>query len=413
MTISGNPTSVYAQSRLPAGWRPQPSENRSGRFRANLGYQVLNPARFDLNKFAAPDNLHNAFQQLVETGGHGAGIDGFGPDDFSDAELRPILRHVSATIVNQSYRPYPARIVEIPKSATKVRTLALQRFTDRAVAKALLNCLTAFWQQRHIARSVWQIYAHLEREIRSRRTYILAIDDIRNCFPTAPLNEVMRWQEHHIHHEELKSLVKRIIRGHEDPGRLIGLDQGSPYSPIAMDVLLHHVLDLQLEARSGSPLQLRYVDNLTYLCGSVSEAASVLSIAKELVEQTGFQLKGEDGEPLDLRDPGHGRKVLGLIPRWQGGHLAISIPDSAYDQLAEGFRLANEATRPSNNAYWRCRGWLQMLGPALTRTVAPTIVGRVTDMARQAGFRNVIHRDLMRIAEAARQSWHRVLRDAG
>ena len=84
------------------------------------------------------------------------------------------------------------RIVTIPKSATKVRTLALQRFTDRVVAKALLNCLTAFWQRRSVTRSVWQVYAQLDREIRRRRAYFLAIDDIKDCFPSAPLDEVMR-----------------------------------------------------------------------------------------------------------------------------------------------------------------------------------------------------------------------------
>lgn len=178
-----------------------------------------------------------------------------------------------------------------------------------------------------------------------------------------------------------------------------------------MGVLLHHVLDIELEARSGNTPLLRYVDNLTFLCNDVSEGTRVLAMARELVGQAGFHLKGEDGEPQDLRDPSYDRIVLGLIPRWQDGHLTLSIPDLAYDHLAEWLRIANQAERPSDNAARRCFGWLQMLGPALTRSAEREVVGRVTDMARQAGFRKLIHQDLLMAAESARKSWHRVLGD--
>lgn len=412
MIISGNPTSAYAQPRLPAGRRTRPSGRQPEQPGEDLGYQVHDPKDFDLLQFANADNLYKAFQQLVEGGGHGAGIDGFGPEEFSDHELRPILRHVSTSLVNETYRPYRVRIVEIPKSPTKVRTLALQRFTDRAVAKALLNCLRGFWNRRTIGYSVWQIYARLEREIRRCRAYVLAIDDIRDCFPHAPLEEVMKWHRRHIYHEGLLKLIERIIGGHDGLNHLIGLYQGSPYSPIAMDVLLHHVLDILLEARSRNTSQFRYVDNLTYLCNDVSEGTRILAMTRELVEQAGFHLKGEEGEPQDLRDPSYDRTVLGLIPRWQCGQLTFSIPEPTFDHLTEGLRFSNKAVKPSDNAAQRCRGWLQMQGPALTRTAAPEVVDRVTDIARQAGFRNVIYKDLIQVAESARKSWHRVLGDA-
>ena len=143
-----------------------------------------------------------------------------------------------------------------------------------------------------------------------------------------------------------------------------------------------------------------------------SEGIRVLALASELVEQSGFHLKGEDGEPQDLRDPSFNRKVLGLIPRWQNGRLAFSIPVASYDDLEQGLRMANAARRPSDSAIRRCRGWLQSLGPALTKSVEREVVGRVIDMARHAGFREVIPQDLLLITESARDSWHRVLGDA-
>ena len=414
MTISGSPTIQYAQPHLrePAQRQPRPRDQRSRHDQEDLGYQIRSAADFELAAFAAPDNLYKAFQQLVEGGGHGAGIDGFGPEDFSDNELWPNLRQLSRSLEEKTYKPYPVRVVKIPKSADKDRTLALQRFTDRAVAKALLTCMTAFWRGRSVMLSTWQIYARLDREIRQRRTYVLALDDIKDCFPSAPLDTIMLWHRHHIQHEGLIHLIETVIRGHEGPDHLIGLEQGSPYSPVAMDLLLHHLLDAELDARSRTTPLFRYVDNLTFLCSDVSEGIRVLALASELVEQSGFHLKGEDGEPQDLRDPSFNRKVLGLIPRWQNGRLAFSIPVASYDDLEQGLRMANAARRPSDSAIRRCRGWLQSLGPALTKSVERDVVGRVIDMARHAGFREVIPQDLLLITESARDSWHRVLGDA-
>lgn len=406
MSTSGSPTSFYARPHL-----QQRTEPRRGN-EPYMAPPVLDD--FELSKLIHADNLYVAFQQLVDDGGHGAGIDGFRPEQYSDHELSPILRQVSNSLRHNEngdfeYRPYPTRRVEIPKSATKVRTLALQRFTDRAVAKALTNCLAPFWKRMITRRGVWQIYAQLDREIRRRQIYVLAIDDIKDCFPNAPRSEVLFWHRRCIDHEVLLNLIERIILGHDGQGQLTGLDQGSPYSPVAVDVLLHHILDIVLEARSRNTPQFRYVDNLTYLCRDVREAANVLSIARELVGRSGFQLKGADGEPQDLRDPSYSRVVLGLTPRWQDGRLSLSIPEKAFDNLAEGLRYANEADRPSDNAPRRCRGWLQSLGPALTNAATPEVVNRVVDMARLEGFRNVTRRDLFTVAQRARGSWHRVL----
>lgn len=387
---------------MPAGRRTRrgnqsPSENGP--------YHLSDPSSFDLVAFSDAKNLQIAFQGLVDGGGHGAGIDGFRPEHFSSTELWPVLRIVSRALKDGTYRPYPTRRVEVPKSATKVRTLSLQKFTDRAVAKALLNCLTPFWKVRINRLDVLQIYAQLEREIRRRRIYVLAIDDIKECFPNTPRGQVMQWHGQYINHPELLRLIERFIWGHDDL-RLIGLDQGSPYSPIAVDVLLHHILDTELEARSRNTPLFRYVDNLTFLCSDVREGTSTLEIARESVERIGYQLKGTDGEPQDLRDPSYDHVLLGLIPRWQDGRLTFSIPETAYSHLAEGLRYANDADNPPENALLRCKGWIGVQGPAFTQAAEREVVGRVTEMALQAGFRSIIFRDLLEVAREARRRWH-------
>lgn len=412
MTVSGSPSLRFARQLIPGGRRDRAVFTSTPDDFDEGGYRVLDPTGFELGKFANADNLSQAFRQLELSGGHGAGIDGFRPEHFSSNELFPIMRQVSRALLDGLYRPYPTREVQIPKGSGKVRRLALQRFTDRAVAKALLNCLKVFWRRRSVTWSTWQIYARLDRAIRRHSIYVLAIDDIRDCFPQAPLDEIMKWHRRYIYDDTLLRLIERIIRGHDGLNHLIGLDQGSPYSPIAMDVLLHHILDAVLEARTRNTPLLRYVDNLTFLCKDVCEAGRTLTIARELVENIGFQLKGADGEPQDLRDPEFNHTVLGLIPRWQNGRLCFSIPEPTFDHLAEGLLYDNEAVKPAENALRRCHGWLQMMGPALTSTQEREIVSRVTDIALRAGYRNIVFWDLLETSRKARGIWHRILRDA-
>ena len=177
-----------------------------------------------------------------------------------------------------------------------------------------------------------------------------------------------------------------------------------------MDVLLHHRLDQVIMTHSRNTLNLRYVDNLLYLCASVSEGRQVLSYAEETLSTAGFTLKHEDGDPRDLRDPTDNRIVLGLIPRWQSGRLTPAIPESAYENLRQGLIMSNEAEKPSENALLRCQGWMYSLGPALTRSDTGTVIDRVIEMALGAGHRNVTREGLREVADEARMKWHWVLR---
>ena len=63
----------------------------------------------------------------------------------------------------------------------------------------------------------------------------------------------------------LLDLIKKIIRCQD--GAEVGLLQGSPYSPTAMEAFLHFQLDLTMDSQTPlTPLLFRYVDNLMFLC---------------------------------------------------------------------------------------------------------------------------------------------------
>lgn len=414
---SGFPTTIYQTPRLPMGRRPRPGEasqvrQRSRRSR-NPGryYTLTNPAQFQLGEFAHVDNLHAAFRKLERDGGHGAGIDGLSFEDFSPGAVFDALRHVSAAILNHQYCPYDTRLARVPKGEGRFRELRLQRVTDRAVAKALQLALTPVWRPRlpRIGRSVMHIFAEMQQVIRERQAYVLAIDDIRDCFPSAPIDGVFDYHRDYISQPDLLWLIEQILRGHEGPLHMIGLDQGSPYSPIAMELLLHACLDTELETRcQGYPLLLRYVDNLTFVCTSEREGQEILQVTEEILAPQGLTLKKQDGIPQDIRDPEFNTTVLGLTPYWQDGQLKFKIPESTYEDLTQGFINAMNQAKPTLTAELVAKGWMEAMGPALTKSVTSEVIDRILTISRRCGFREISQRELRETASKARRRWIRI-----
>jgi len=398
---------------MPAGRRPRPHERTADqdqvrdRRRRSSSYAVLNPNDFQLQRFASVENLMIAFQLLKEEGGQAPGVDRFDFDSFSNREAWGVLRTVSNGILTGSYIPDPVRIVEIPKPSGAMRRLSLQTLPDRTVAKALLLCLDRFFRLRlpRYAQDSVRIFAQMQRTIRERQTFIIAPDDIESCFPNTQIELVIACLRHHITEPALLWLIGSIIRGHEGLRHLIGLDQGSPFSPVAMECVLHHCLDVLLEAAHQGFTLFRYVDNLTFLCNSVREGEEALRMSHEILAESCFRLKGEDGTPQDLRDPGCNKRVLGLIPKWRSGQLEFSIPEKSFEDLYEGLQDCIHHPRPSKAIRWVTNGWTNAVGPALTNKVAPIVVDRIMDITRQIGIREVSRNELLRTAKNARTRW--------
>src|SRR5262249_2266874 len=132
--------------------------------------------------------------------------------------------------------------------------------------------------------------------------------DIKDAFPSVIIADVMADHTDHITKSSklskssksaLLSLIKVVLQG-SDEKKTRGIDQGSPYSPTALNVRLHHALDLGVH-HGHHPLRYwRYADNLIWLCRSVPEGDQALDHLRRLLEPAGFILKGEDGV-TDLR----------------------------------------------------------------------------------------------------------------
>lgn len=382
---------------------------RDNRSRGRQLYSPRNLSRFRLGRFSDVDNLHQAYRMLEEDGGHGAGPDRVTFRDISASEVFAGIRAVSASIREGTYSPFGVRRVRIPKGNGRYRELRLQNLMDRMVSKALHEAIQPWLQQsiRTYGRGSWEIFVAMERQMSRRRAFVLAIDDIRDCFPSAPREATLTCIRERFRQPDLQQLIERIIRGQDDRG-WTGLDQGSPLSPSLMELLLHHFLDTEVENRyHGFPLLLRYVDNLTCVCRSEREGNEILARMGEILNTIGFELKGQDGAPQDVRDPNYGTKVLGMIPRWKSGQLTWIIPEDSFASLEQDLSCLNQEPTTSQNIENSVTGWIQAYGPALTNSVAPRVIDRLMEIMRRNGFRTLPRRKLVRASFKARKAWDR------
>lgn len=377
-------------------------------------YRVTTFPAFDFRRFASQENLMVAFRILRATGGPAPGVDGLTYDDFSPGEMYEVLRAIRRAILDGSYRPHPVRRVRIPQVGRRDRELRLKTIADRTVAKALQLTLCPFWRTRlpGIGRGVWEALARIERIMLDRAWFILATDDIRDAFPSARLADVMADHHQHIGDADLLRLIEAIIRGHDGLAHTIGLEQGCPYSPTAMELRLHNAMDRRLVVVDPDHPLLRYVDNLTHVCSSVPAGRQVLRQDAEILASHGFEIKGEDGDPIDVRDPQSNRKVLGLIPRWYRDHLRFRLPESAWENLRVALQRAQLHQQPVTTARMAVCGWLSALGPVYVDATTHSIVSRILHEAAQQEFREIGNpRELLQVCMDARQRWLNLRRE--
>lgn len=378
-------------------------------------YVISVPAEFNLAEFARPERLMTVFRFLRDNSGQAPGEDDLGYHHFSDSEMFSTLRAVHSAIVSLSYRPGPARLVRIPKGDGRFRELRLPRIVDRIVASGLQQVLNRYWSAAlpNLRRDVWMLFAELECEIREHGWYTLVTDDIRDCFPSLRIPDVLTCFREHIctsaentAERPLMWLIETILRGHEGAARQVGLDQGSPCSPLATELTLHTVLDLILEEQGPEhPLLLRYVDNLNFLCSSALEGRQVLTETRNILAEHGLTLKGEDGDPVDIRDPDHGRVMLGLIPVWEEDHLGFRLPESSYQRLSQNLEDCWENPNPIRNARRVIEGWIRAVRPVFENEENREIADRVMDAAAEAGIREIPETLLTETVRLACHQW--------
>ena len=396
----------------PAGWHYERRRERRRRQLGRVGW------RLHLEQIGDRDRLFECYQLLEREGGPGPGIDGVSPLDLSPGEAGDLVGALSKALLSGTYRPQEVRLVEIPKPGTnEFRTLKIGTVADRIVGKALHMAWGPLWEQRfldssygfRLGRSTWMLLAKLEAEMRRQDRWVLAIDDVRKAFDNVPIDPVVELHADALSKLEQKGLTKKerkkslrlvekVLRGHDDT-RSRGIDQGGPYSPSALNVLLHYTLDLPMVAQSGTkPRWSRYADNVAYLAKCVSEGEQSLARASQLLGPLEMSLKGKDGVS-DLTN-GEQVQLLGFTLQKKGDRISYGIGQGAWDSLEQSLLRAHTETNPPSTARQAVLGWVGSLGPAFENGDC----AEVLRLASGYGFREL---SPSQIWEGWQESWRR------
>jgi RNA-directed DNA polymerase len=231
--------------------------------------RVTVPAVPSLRQLASADNLIDTYYSMRSRAGQAPGPDGLSYCDLSPGEVAHILRELSAAVLAGSYRPGPTRQVRIPKPRGGHRTLSVGNLCDRVVAAALNTALGPLWEAVFLPcsygfrkdRGVWLLLAELAAAMSREGLWVLALADIRDAFPSVLVDDAVTDHGRYILEPSLLALVGVVLRG-GDAERPRGIDQGSAYSPTALNVRLHHALDLGAN-QGHHPLRhyFRYADD--------------------------------------------------------------------------------------------------------------------------------------------------------
>jgi RNA-directed DNA polymerase len=364
---------------------------------------------------ASTNNLIRTFYEMRTRAGQAPGPDGITYSDLGRREAADLMRELSRTVLEGQYRPAPTRELSIPKLKGGHRTLRLGNILDRVLSAALNKAMVPYWENIFLpcsmgfwpCRGVWQLLAELELLMLSQDRWVLALDDIKDAFPSVIIADVMADHTRYITEPSLLSLIKVVLQG-SDRKRHRGIDQGSPYSPTALNVRLHHALDLGVDQdhhqdhhQGHHPLRYwRYADNLACLCRSVSEGHQALDHLGRLLEPAGFTLKGEDGV-INLQQ-GEQAQLLGFSLSARNDQLQFGLGQDSWTKLKQNLVKAHSTPNPSQTASMVVQGWIEANGPAFANW-RTKYLNRILQTASELGFRETGSRD--DLADRCEKAW--------
>jgi RNA-directed DNA polymerase len=259
-----------------------------------------------------------------------------------DGNLEDLLRRIR----RGTYRPQPARIVEIPKEDGSSRPLAISCVEDKLVQLAASEVLVAIYEPLFLPCSYGfrpHLGCHDALKALSQRAFqvsdgaIVEIDLRKyfNSIPHGPLLEILRSKiSDHRFVWLLDVLMKTPTldaEGHPTSNER-GCPQGSIVSPVLSNIYLHHVIDVWFATVSKSHFtavawEIRYADDMVFVFKSMQDADRFYRVLDQRLGKYGIEMHKEKSQLIPagtraaIRAHVAGRRIatfkfLGFVCYW-------------------------------------------------------------------------------------------------
>ena len=236
------------------------------------------------------------------------GIDGVTKEDYG-RNLEENLDKLVGRLKQKSYKPQPARRVEIPKDNGKTRPLSIYCYEDKLVQEALKRVLEAVFEP-HFYDEMWgfrpnwgchKAIQSLNVMLEKRPTSYVLDADIKGFFDHINHDWAVRFIESRIKDPNIIRLVRRMLKGgiledYRYEKTEEGSGQGSVCSPIIANIYMHYVLvwwfkeKMQPRFRGYSGLTV-YADDFVVVFQYKDDAERFYEHLKKRMEHFGMTLE--------------------------------------------------------------------------------------------------------------------------
>src|SRR5712671_5676900 len=236
-----------------------------------------------------------------------AGVDGVTYAEYG-GHVRENLEQLHDRLASGQYRAQPLRRVYIPKEEGTERPLSIPALEDKIVQRAVLELLTAIYEQDFLGcsygfrpgRSPQEALDEIGRVICRRPVGYVLEADICAYFDAIVRSQLMELIEKRVRDGGILRLIgKWINAGVLEDGRLLvtqtGVGQGQVISPLLANIYLHYVLDEWFQdvvkpRLKGEAYEVRFADDFILCFQYREDAEKVLEVLHQRFAKYGLQL---------------------------------------------------------------------------------------------------------------------------